>query len=100
MLVKTSETGCSLVALFFLDFPSLRTDSFLDNIAPRHISVLKFLFLKAVVVSPVVCFALATSIGAMDVLLSDGQCPVCLSYSLGTQGKLHLASSICLEPFL
>ena len=55
------------MALFFLDFPSLRTDSFLDNIAPRHISVLKFLFLKAVVVSPVVCFALATSIGAMDV---------------------------------
>ena len=50
MLVKTSETGCSLVALFFLDFSSLRTDSFLDNIAPRHIRVLRFLFVKAAVV--------------------------------------------------
>ena len=100
MLVKTSETGCSLVSLFFLGFPSLRTDSFLDNIAPPHISVLKSLFLKAAVVSPVVCFTLATRIGAMDVLLSAGQCPVCLSHSLGTQGKLHLASGICLELFL
>ena len=36
----------------------------------------------------------------MDVLLSAGQCPVCLSYSLETQGKLHLASGICLELFL
>ena len=72
MFVKTSETGCSLVALFFFDFPSLRTDSFLDNIAPWHISVLKSLFLKAAVVSPVVCFTLATIIGAMDVLLSAG----------------------------
>ena len=58
MLVKTSETGCSLVALFFLDFPGLRNDSFLDNIAPWHISVLKSLFLKAAVVSPVVSFTL------------------------------------------
>ena len=50
MLVKTSEAGCSLVALFLLDFPSLRIDSFLDNIAPRHICVLKSLFIKAAVV--------------------------------------------------
>ena len=48
------------------------------------LSVLKSLFSKAAVVSPVVCFTLATSIGAMDVLLSAGQCPVCLSHSLGT----------------
>ena len=81
------------VALLFLNFPSLRTDSFLDNIAPRHISVLKSLFLKAAVVSPVVCFTLATSIRAMDVLLSAGQCPVCLSHSLGTQGKLRRCGS-------
>ena len=50
MLVKTSETGCSLVALFFLDYPSMRTDSFLDNIAPGHICELKSLFVKAVVI--------------------------------------------------
>ena len=50
MLVKTSETGCFLVALFFLNFFSLRTDSSLDNIAPRHICVLKALFVKAAVV--------------------------------------------------
>ena len=50
MLVKTSEAGCSLVALFFLDFPSLRIDSFLDNITPRHICVLKSLFVKAAMV--------------------------------------------------
>ena len=49
MLVKTNETGCSFVALFFLHFPSLRTDSFLDNIAPWHISVLKSLFLRTTV---------------------------------------------------
>ena len=100
LAVKTSETGCSLVALFFLDFLSLRTDSFLDNIAPHHISVLKSLFVKAAVVGPVACFTVATCIGAMDVPLSAGQCPVCLSHSLGTQGKLHLASGICLELFL
>ena len=88
MLAKTSETECSLVELFSLDFTSLRTDSFLDNIAPRHISVLKSLFLKAAVVSPVVCFTLATSVRAMDVPLSAGQCPVCLSHSLGTQELL------------
>ena len=52
------------------------------------------------VVSPVVCFTLATSIGAMDVLLSAGQYLVYLSHSLGTQGKLHLAGGICLELFL
>ena len=50
MLVRTSETGCSLVALFFLDFPSLRTDSFVDIIALQHICVLKSLFVKASVV--------------------------------------------------
>ena len=54
-MVKTSET----VALFFLDFLSLRTDFFLDNIAPQHISVLKFLFVKAAVFGSVVCFTLA-----------------------------------------
>ena len=59
-MVKTSETGFSLVALFFLDFLSWRTDSFLDNIAPQHISVLKSLLVKADVAGPVVCFALAT----------------------------------------
>ena len=48
------------VALFFLDFLGLRTDFFLDNIAPQHISVLKFLFVKAAVFGPVVCFTLAT----------------------------------------
>ena len=100
LAVKTSETGCSLVALFFSDFLSLRTDSFLDNIAPQHISALKSLFVKAAVVGPVVCFTLATCTGAMDVLLSAGQCPVCLSHSLGTEGKLHLAIGICLEVFL
>ena len=87
-MVKTSET----VALFFLDFLSLRTDFFLDNIVPQHISVLKFLFVKAAVVGPVVCFTLATCIGAMDVLLSAGQCSVCLSHSLRPHGMLHLAS--------
>ena len=50
MLVKTSEAGCSLVALFFLGFPSLRIDSFLDNIAPWHICVLKSFIVKAAVV--------------------------------------------------
>ena len=54
--VKTSET----VALFFLDFLSLRTDFFLDKIAPQHISILKFLFVKAAVFGPVVFFTLAT----------------------------------------
>ena len=73
------------MALFFLDFLSLRTDSFLDNIVPQHISVSKSLFVKAAVVGPVVCFTMATCIGAMDVLLSAGQCPVCLSHGLGTQ---------------
>ena len=86
------------MALFFLDFLSL-TDSFLDNIAPQHISVSKSLFVKAAVVGPVVCFTMATYIGAMGVLLSAGQCPVCLSHSLGTQGKLHLTGGICLELF-
>ena len=83
-MVKTSETGCSLVELFFSYFLSLRTDSFLDNIAPQHISVLKYLFVKAAAVDPVVYFSLATCIGAMDVLLLAGQCPVCLSHSPGT----------------
>ena len=50
MLMKTSETRCFLVALFFLDFFSLRTDSSLDNIEPRHICVLKSLFVKPAVV--------------------------------------------------
>ena len=56
LAVKTSET----VALFFLDFLSLRTDFFLAKIAPHHISVLKFLFVKAAVFGPEVCFTLAT----------------------------------------
>ena len=56
MALKTSET----VALFFLDFLSLRTDFFLANIVPQHISVLKFLFVKAAVFGSVVCFTLAT----------------------------------------
>ena len=73
------------MALFFLDFLSLRTDFFLDNIAPQHISVLKLLLVKAAVFGPVVCFTLAACIGAMDV-------PVCLSHSLRTQGTLHLPS--------
>ena len=71
------------MALSFLDFLRMRTDFFLDNIAPQHISVLKFLFLKAALLGPVVCFTLATSTGAMDV-------PVCLSHSLRTQGTLHI----------
>ena len=54
--VKTSET----VALFLLDFLGMRTDFFLDNIAPQHISVLKFLFVKTAVFGPVVCFTQAT----------------------------------------
>ena len=54
--VKASEA----VALSFLDFLRMRTDFFLDNIAPQHISVLKFLFVKAAVFGPVVCFTLAT----------------------------------------
>ena len=90
MLVKTSEAGCSLVALFFLDFPSLRIDSFLDNIAPRHICVLKSLFVKAAVVIVLWFFHTGNKHWRMDVLLSAGQCPVCLSHSSGTQGKLHL----------
>ena len=77
-----------------------RTNSLLDNTGPQHISVLKSLSVKAAVDGPVVCFALATFIGAMDVLLSACQCPVCLSHSLGTQSKLHLASGICLELYL
>ena len=81
LAVKTSET----VALFFLDFVSLRTDFFLDNIAPQHINVLKFLFVKAALFGPVICFTLATCIGAMDVT-------VCLSHSLRTQDTLHLPS--------
>ena len=101
MAVKTTnETGCSLVALFFIDFLSLRTDSFWDRIARQHISVLKSIFVKAAVVGTVVCFTLATCIGAMDVLLSASQCPLCMYDSLGTQGKLHLASGICLGLFL
>ena len=76
---KTSEA----VALSFLDFLGMRTDFFLDNIAQQHISVLKFLFVKAAVFGPVVCFTLATWIGAMDV-------PICLSHSLETQGTLYL----------
>ena len=56
LAVKTSET----VALFFSDFLSLRTDFFLANIPPQHISVLKFLFVKAAAFGPVVCFTLAT----------------------------------------
>ena len=56
MAVKTSEA----VTLSFLDFLRMRTDFFLDNIAPQHISVLKFLFVKAAVFGPVVCFTLAT----------------------------------------
>ena len=55
-MVKTSET----VALFFSDFLSLRTDFFLANIAPQHISVLKVLFVKAAAFGPVVCFTLTT----------------------------------------
>ena len=80
--------------LFFSDFPSLRTDSFLDNIAPRHIWVLRFLFVKAAVVI-VLWFvshwqqALDVLLSAMDVLLSAGKGPVCLSHSSGAQGKLH-----------
>ena len=93
MLVKTSETGCSLVALFFSDFPSLKTRT------TAH-QCIEIFIVKAAVVSLVVSFTLATIIGAMDVLLSAGQCPVCISHSLGTQGNLHLASGICLELFL
>ena len=44
------------MALFFLGFLSLRTDSFFDNIAPQQISVWKSLFVKAAVVGPVVQF--------------------------------------------
>ena len=88
------------MTLFFLDFFSLKTNSFFDNTAPQHSSVLKFLFVKGAVVGPVLCFTLAACIGAMDVLLPAGQCPVCLSHSLGTQGRLHLAGGICLGRFL
>ena len=52
--------------------------------------------MKAAVLGPVVCFTLATCIGAMDVLLSASQCPLCMYDSPGTQGKLYLASGICL----
>ena len=90
MLVKTSETGCPLVALFFLDFPNLRTDSFLDNSTTAHLCIEIFICKSSCGNSPVVCFTLATSTGAMDVLLSAGQRQVCLSHSSGTQGKLHL----------
>ena len=55
---------------------------------------------KTAVVGLVVCFTLATSIEAMDVLLAAGQCIVCLSHSLRTQGKFHLVSGIYLELFL
>ena len=55
-MLKTSEA----VALSFLDFLRMRTDFFLDNIAPQHISVLKFLFVKTAVFGPEVCFTLAT----------------------------------------
>ena len=65
----------------------------------EHQCIEIFIF-KSSCVSPVVCLTLATSTGAMDVLLSAGTGPVCLSHSLGTQGKLHLASGICLELFL
>ena len=60
--MKTSETGCYLVALSFSDFLSSRNDSFLDNIAPQHINVLKSLTeKKPAAVGLVVCFTLATS---------------------------------------
>ena len=96
LVVKTSETECSLAALFFLDFLSPRTDFFLDNIAPQHIKCIEIFICK----SSCGWFSLATCIGAMDVLLSAGQCPVCLSHCPGTQGKLNFASGICLELFL
>ena len=63
--MKTSETGCYLVALLFLDFLCSKNDSFLDKIAPQHINVLKSLSeKKPAVVGLVVCFTLATCIEA------------------------------------
>ena len=82
--MKKSETGCYMVALSFLDFLSSRNDSFLHNIALQHINVLKSLSEKTALVGLVVCFKLAICIEAMDVLLTAGQCTVCLSQSGNT----------------
>ena len=67
---------------------------------PQHINALKSLSKKTAVVGLVVCFTLAACIEAMDVLLAAGQCTVCLSHSLGTQGEFHLANGIYPELFL
>ena len=92
--MKTSETGCYLMALSFLDFLSSRNDSFLDNIAPHHSNVWKSLSeKKTAVVGLVLCFTLAT-------WMCYCQCTVCLSHSLETQGQLQIASGIYLELFL
>ena len=95
--MKTSETGCYLVALSFFDFLSSRNDSFLDNIVPQHINVLKSLSEK----ENTCCWSCGLfQTGSMDVLLAASQCTVCLSHSLETQGQFHIASGIYLELFL
>ena len=95
--MTTSETGCYLVALSFFDFLSSRNDSFLDNIAPQHINVLKSLSEKKNS-SGWSCGLFHT--GNMDVLVAASQCTLCLSHSLETQGQFHIASGIYLELFL